>query len=210
LVGQYIIYILTYFLITGYYVSQFTHVPIYIRAINNIIIGVPFTFFLIVYFCHEASHAMYYDPKLFSVWPRFITRKRSETQDAAPSVDNKTSENGGIDSDDKVLPTQTPPENPVIHYMQSKPPYTEIYYENGLRTVKSSLSQLINNMSDHETRGLRVHRSYWAAYSVCDKVVYENGNPKLVLKDGEIIRLNRKAAKDLRAYLRENARDITK
>jgi len=153
---------------------------------------------------------MYYDLKLFSVWPRFIARKRSETQDDVPSLDNKTSENGGIDSDDKALPTRTHGQNSHIYYMHSRPPYTEIYDENGFRTVKSSLSQLINNMPDHATLGFRVHRSYWAAFLACEKVVYENGNPKLVLKSGGIIPLNRKAAKDLQVYFRENARDTAK
>lgn len=210
LFGQYTLFILIYIALSDYYVSQFTHVPGYKRALNNIIIAIPFILFLATYLWKDAARAMYEDPSLYPLWPSFRKRNLPELQYDAPPHDNKASGNRNIVSDVDALPTQTPTQSPLIHYMQSKPPYTEIHDQNGYHIVKSSLSQLINNMPEHETLGLRVHRSYWVAYSEYDKVIYENGNPKLVLKNGGIIPLNRKAAKNLRAYLRETARDTAK
>jgi len=82
------------------------------------------------------------------------------------------------------------------------PPYTEVHNENGFYMVKSSLRNVIIEMTDNEALGLRVHRSYWVAYSEFKKLIYKNGNPALILKNDDVIPLSRTSVKQVKLWMK--------
>jgi len=66
----------------------------------------------------------------------------------------------------------------------------------GEHTLKSTLAEVLAQVDPKQ--GLRVHRSYWVAHSFAERVVYVDGNPKLVCRDNRAIPINRDAARILK------------
>lgn len=88
-----------------------------------------------------------------------------------------------------------------IRYIQAQDKYVQVGTQNGSHLLSMPLSLAISQIDTR--RGMRVHRSLWICWSEIDRVVYENGNPRIVGKDGTIWPVSRKHVKQVKATVQE-------
>lgn len=80
--------------------------------------------------------------------------------------------------------------------IQSHGPYL-VATTNGVeREFTRSLSSAVEKIPT--ASGYRVHRSYWVSYNFIDKLIYKNGNPRLLTKDGKTIPVSRAAVQQVK------------
>ena len=86
-----------------------------------------------------------------------------------------------------------------IVMMTAQNQYTLIQREGTQELVRKTLAEIIDEMpSDH---GFRIHRSHWLRADQIDKVVYRNGNPRVVDRMGNELPLSRTKVDEVRGHL---------
>lgn len=69
----------------------------------------------------------------------------------------------------------------------------------GPHMMKSSLAEVLERVD--VAMGMQVHRSYWVAYEFIERIMYVDGNPRLICDDQQVIPISRNAAKQLKRFL---------
>lgn len=87
---------------------------------------------------------------------------------------------------------------PVI-LMQASGHHVQIHTTKGSHLIRCSFSSALQKM--RPDTGHLVHRSYWVRKEEILRVFYENGNPKLETRSGQIIPVSRKAIERLKESL---------
>lgn len=86
-----------------------------------------------------------------------------------------------------------------VRYIQAQDKYVQVATFNGNHLLPMPLSQAVSKIDPQS--GMRVHRSLWISWEEVDRVVYENGNPRIIGKDGEVWPVSRKHVKQLKSEL---------
>jgi hypothetical protein len=86
----------------------------------------------------------------------------------------------------------------IIHIVADNK-YVVVTTENGDQLLSLSLTAAIERIEPES--GLRVHRSAWVSWASMDRLVYENGNPRLILTTGDVFPVSRKNAPVLKKRL---------
>lgn len=77
--------------------------------------------------------------------------------------------------------------------------YVHVITEKGKQLLPMSLSRAIENLQPEQ--GLRIHRSHWVSWSQMERIVYENGNPRLVTVSTEVLPVSRNRLKQVKSHL---------
>lgn len=72
--------------------------------------------------------------------------------------------------------------------------YCMVKTKNGSELVRISLSDACD-LLDNEPIGIKIHRSYWLNFKQMDRLQYVNGNPRIILKNGEKLPVSREQTK---------------
>ena len=83
--------------------------------------------------------------------------------------------------------------------MESMNQYVKVTTDKGSELVRMSLAKACDQVP--EAAGWRIHRSLWIAKSEARSVVFEAGNPRLVVRGGERLAMSRQAAPIVKDYL---------
>lgn len=92
-----------------------------------------------------------------------------------------------------------------IRHIVADNKYVLVTTENGTQLLALSLTAAIDRVIPNS--GLRVHRSVWIAWSNMGRVIYENGNPRLITKTGDVFPVSRKNAAVLKRKLEQNLQE---
>ena len=83
--------------------------------------------------------------------------------------------------------------------MTAQNQYTLIQREDTQELVRMTLAEIIGQMPSNH--GFRIHRSHWLRADQIDRVVYRNGNPKVVDRMGNELPLSRTKVDEIRGHL---------
>ncbi|MFY0596939.1 MAG: LytTR family transcriptional regulator [Cognatishimia sp.] len=88
-----------------------------------------------------------------------------------------------------------------IRYMQAQDKYVQVVTDKGSHLLSTPLTAAISKID--QNRGMRVHRSLWVGWAEIERIVYENGNPRIIGVDGTVWPVSRKHVKHIKATLRD-------
>lgn len=102
------------------------------------------------------------------------------------SLSNENKSGTGVDELQKMLPVE---KRGKILFLRASGVYTEVNTTTGTHLLRIGLgeAELLSLES-----GMRVHKSYWVPRDQFRRVIYNNGNPQLLLVTGDIIPLSRR------------------
>lgn len=86
-----------------------------------------------------------------------------------------------------------------IRYIQAQDKYVQVATSTGNHLLSMPLNMAISQIDTR--RGMRVHRSLWISWAEIERVVYENGNPRIIGKDGAVWPVSRKHVKQVKSNL---------
>ncbi|GAA6209476.1 hypothetical protein NBRC116601_27690 [Cognatishimia sp. WU-CL00825] len=90
-----------------------------------------------------------------------------------------------------------------IRIIEAQDKYIQISTKLGAHTLPLALTSAIERMDP--SKGMRVHRSLWLSWTEMDRLVYENGNPRVIATDGAIWPVSRAHAPQLKRALVDRA-----
>lgn len=90
-----------------------------------------------------------------------------------------------------------------IRAVSAQDKYVEVITENGKHVLPMSLTSAIEQIEP--ISGMRVHRSVWLSWNAMDRIIYENGNPRVVCTCGGVWPVSRKFVKQLKSRLEKKA-----
>lgn len=74
--------------------------------------------------------------------------------------------------------------------------YIRVTTQNGEQLLSMSLTAAEEKLDP--TRGMRIHRSVWLAWDAMGRIIYENGNPRILATTGTVHPISRKNVKLIR------------
>ena len=120
-----------------------------------------------------------------------------------PHIDNKGVQRQQADAtlkkDAEFLSRLNANKRGEIHYIIAADHYLEVYTDKGHDLIRMRMKDAIAILPPKS--GMQIHRSYWVAFGMMEKIISKQGKSFLCLKNQNSYPVSKKYLKDLKRYL---------